>query len=209
MYEATSSIHKSRRRCPAPAASSFGGIASQIRGWTTNILATAIVLVVSLVVGWQVSGWWSERPPATIDDPAVQTALRLPEIEGSRQFWTNHGSLQVERIQGDSAAALDAMKTLCRSSTSAPPQNAAGPGEEKFVAKLAAQTPLEERGGVALYQPVNQKSMVVAVNRTSGRVVGWSFALPTEETRWSIYHFRPQAAAAGDEPAALAKTHHE
>jgi hypothetical protein len=194
---------------PAPASGSFGGLARQMRDWTTNALATAIVLVGGLAVGSQVVVWWFDRPPATIDDPAVQAALRLPEIDGTREFWTRHGSMKVARVEGEAAEALAAMKTLCRAPANVPAKSAAGPGEAQFVARLAAQTPLEEAGNVALYQPANQKSMVVAVDLPSGRIVGWSFALPTEVGTWSIYHFRPQTAVSPDDSAAMTSRLHE
>jgi len=67
----------------------------------------------------------------------------------------------------------------------------AGPGEQQFVTTLKDEKPLEEAGDLALHQPRGQTAMVVAISQSQQRIVGWSFALPTDVGVWSLYHFRP------------------
>jgi hypothetical protein len=77
------------------------------------------------------------------------------------------------------------------------PATLGGPGEERFVTKLEDETPLEEAGDLALYQPRGQTAMVVAVSRSRQRIVGWSFGLESEKGLWSLYHFQPTPLMAG------------
>ncbi|HZN33502.1 MAG TPA: hypothetical protein VFB80_06765, partial [Pirellulaceae bacterium] len=67
----------------------------------------------------------------------------------------------------------------------------AGPGEAQFVASLTQQTPLETAGEIDLYLPPGQTAMVVAVSRSSRRIVAWSLAAQRGEGEWSLFHFRP------------------
>jgi hypothetical protein len=198
-------------RTPTRSASegSFGTLAKNIRGWTTNLLATAIVLVGGLGLGWQVLAWWHEKPPA-VAGSAELTSASLPLIGDSREFWTTHGPLKIERVSGGQEEAVAAMRTFCRGidiargdgtpthSVGAPvPATLGGPSEQRFVTKLHNETPLEVAGDLALYQPRGQTMMVVAVSRSRQRIVGWSFGLELEKGLWSLYHFQPLPLVAG------------
>jgi hypothetical protein len=186
---------------------SFAALARRISGWTTNLLATAIVLVAGLGLGWQVLAWWHEKPPA-VAGSAELTSASLPLIGDSSEFWTTHGPLKIERVSGGQEVAVAAMRAFCREIdvgdgtpthfVRAPvPATLGGPGEQRFVAKLQDETPLEEAGDLALYQPRGQTVMVVAVSRSRQRIVGWSFALEVEEEMWSLYHFQPMPLMTG------------
>jgi hypothetical protein len=175
---------------------SFASLARQISGWTTNLLATAIVLAGGLAFGWQVLFWWHEQPqPAAGPSEAFLAAADLPPAAG-REFWTKHGPLKVEQVRGGPDEAIVTMRASCRGIQ--PPQDsaAAGPGEVQFLAQLSRQAPLEEAGDLALYQPPGRLAMVVAVSRSRQRIVGWSFALSASDGTWTLYHFRPQSAGA-------------
>src|SRR5262249_44639639 len=126
-------------------------------------------------------------------------ALNMPDLGEGMEFLTNSGALKIERVRGQASDAALAMQRFCRSAAVAAPLRPADDGEAKFVAQLTDQTRLEESGEVALYQPRDQTSMVIAVDRSSQRIVGWSFALPTRDGVWSVYHFQP-AQAAGQTP---------
>jgi hypothetical protein len=173
---------------------SYGALARRVGGWTTNLLATAIILVGGLAMGWQVLAWWRDEAGASDQKELAAQLDNLPLMAEGREFRTKNGPLKVERVHGDAAQAARAMREFCRGVPAATSEGTAGPGETKFVAQLRQQTPLEEAGDLSLYQPPGQRAMVVAVGRTSGRIIGWSFALPAEEGVWTLYHFRPMAA---------------
>jgi hypothetical protein len=184
----------SHPRSPDSRQRSFASLAAQVSGWTTNLLATAIVLVGGLALGWQVIAWWRDQPRAdATSQEASLAAARLPDVGEGREFLTASGLLKVERVSGGPSDAIAGMRQFCRANAPSEQQMTAGPAEAQFVAQLTLQPPLEETGDVALYQPRGQTAMVVAVNRQARRIVGWSFALPAGEGLWSIYHFRPQA----------------
>jgi hypothetical protein len=178
--------------------SDFAALGKRISDWTTNVLATVIVLACGLALGWQVISWWHEDSAAAGAD-ALAAAMNLPELGAGQEFWTKSGALKIERIRGDASAAVAAMQQFCRTVALSAASQPAAEAETMFVAKLADQSPLEESGDLALYQPQDQKSMVVAVRRSSRRIVGWSFALPARDGVWSVYHFQP-AHAAGQTP---------
>jgi hypothetical protein len=171
--------------------SDFGQLARRISGWTTNLLASGIVLVAGLAIGWQVLVWWREAGP---DDAAAMQenlAALVPQMEG-REFWTKHGPVRIERFHGSEAEATAAMRAFCRAADARTGlAGLAGPGEERFVKKLREQPALEESGSVAVYQPAGQTGMMVGVRGPDNRIVAWSFALPVEERVWHLYHFRP------------------
>lgn len=178
--------------------SDFGSLARRISGWTTNLLATALVLVGGLAIGWQVLAWWKEA--GNEDSLALEReklAELVPQAEG-REFWTKRGPVKVERVRGSAAEATWAMRAFCkaageRTADDAGPAGEAGPGEARFVKKLREQEPWEDSGRVSVYQPAGQTGMMVGVRRPDERIVAWSFVLPAEEGMWLVYHFRPVA----------------
>lgn len=165
----------------------FAEIAKRMSGWTTNLLAAGIVIALGLAVGWQAMAWWR----ADSSDGISGVRVQLPDVPEDRAFWTRHGPLKVERVRGGSEAAFSAMRAFCRDIEPTVTGGEAGPGEQKLITQLLAQPPLEERNGLALYQPRGELAMVVAVCRPQERIVGWSFALAAGEHEWTLYHFQP------------------
>src|SRR5262245_25635041 len=193
--------HESEGACGSrsePQAGGFGRLARRIATWTTNLLATAIVLAAGLAMGWQVLAWWHERPQPEVAAPLPE--LSLPAIAESREFWTRGGPLRIERVHGDAVAAQAAMREFCRQGSVLQSEAAAGPGEAQFVASLTQQTPLETAGEIDLYLPPGQTAMVVAVSRSSRRIVSWSLSAQRGEGEWSLFHFRPQAPSIAGSP---------
>ena len=190
-----SSPADSPSRPPAPGG--YALVARRVGGWTANLLATAIVLVASLVIGRQVLSWWREAEPAAAANAAASE--RLPDAAPQElRWWTARGPLTIAQVRGDEAAVLAAMRRRCREapagSYSAGISVAAGPGEEHYVARLANEQPIEQTGDLDLYQPSGGLAQVVAVARQSRRIAAWSFALRDtddglrgESPVWSCY----------------------
>ena len=194
----------------------FARLARRIGGWTANLLASAIVLVASLAIGRQIVVWWHESSPP----PAVETAEKgdLPDAAPAEiRWWTARGPLTVEHIHGDEAAALAAMRRRCLEMPIGPMAGQwtapAGPGEARYVERLANERPVEQTEDLALYQPGGGPTMVVAVARRQRRIAAWSFALRGEaagglrsdpvaggSSAWSCYTVHAAGVAGG--PAA-------
>ena len=189
----------------ATQARDFAGLARQISAWTTNLLASAIVLAGGLAIGWQVIGWWHEESvSAAINHEPALARPKLPLIDQGQEFWTTSGLLKVERLNGTHRDAVAGMRAFCRTSPLVGHETESKPGEAVLLEQLAKQTPLEEVGEIALYQPSGQDAMVVSVDRRAGRIVGWSFALAAGQKSWSLYHFRPAAGASVTSTASIA-----
>ncbi len=177
---------------PPDASANFGQLARRISAWTTNLLAAAIVVAIGLALGWQLTSWWREKPAPADAGDLTTAAANLPQVGNEREFWTKGGLLKVQRITGTPDDALTAMRAFCREKTTAEAPRSTGQGEAAFVAQLLTEQPLEESPPLALYQPPGQAAMIVAVDRQTQQIVSWSFALPTTDAHWSLYHFRPK-----------------
>jgi hypothetical protein len=174
---------------PNSAAGGFGRLARRIAGWTANLLATALVLVAGLAVGRQVLVWWYEAPPEQI---AAANADELPpETPGELRLWTARGPMTLARIVGDRDAALKRMRERCAEAPIGPIKQPPGPGEQRFLEKLAKMTPVEQTKELHVYVPSGDVTMVVAVSRTGPRIAAWSFALEAQPGHWSCYTFSP------------------
>ncbi len=177
---------------PPGAVNNFGQLARRISAWTTNFLAAAIVVAIGLALGWQLTSWWREKPAPSETADLSTAAANLPQVGNEREFWTKGGLLKVQSITGTPDDALAAMRAFCLEKNTADAPRTTGQGEASFVTQLLAEQPLEESPPLALFQPPGQAAMVVAVNRQTRQIVSWSFALPTTDSRWSLYHFRPK-----------------
>jgi hypothetical protein len=169
----------------------FRALAGRIRGLTTSLLALAIVLALGLALGWQVAAWWREKPPEAAGGTQI-TAASMPTLGLDQEFLTASGLLKVERQTGEPSDAIAAMRARCRESVTSGRNTTPGPNESRFVNQLLKESPLEQSPPLALYQPPGQSLMVVAINRDSQQIVGWSMAVPRGEREWSLYHFRPK-----------------
>jgi hypothetical protein len=161
-------------------------------GWTTNILAIAIVIAIGLALGWQITSWLHEPTPSVQLADVTAASARLPQISDEREFWTSGGLVKVQRQTGTPSDVIEAMLAFCREKSPASQSRGIGAGEAAFVKQLLAEQPLEESPPVALFQPPGQALMVVAIDRDQQRIIAWSFAAPTPGGSWSLYHFRPK-----------------
>ena len=182
----------------AKSSQSFAAVAGRISALTSNLLATAIAMAIALAVGWQLMSWWREKPPTIAATNAADASLAkdsaiLPPGVNEHDFLTSSGLIKVQQLTGTPMDAIDAMRTFCRTTSSdGGVPRVVGQGEAAFVKQLVAEQPLEESSGLAVYQPPGQAAMVVAVDRNSQKIVAWSFATPSSDGRWSLYHFRPK-----------------
>jgi hypothetical protein len=170
----------------------YGTLARRISGWTTNILAAAIVVALGLALGWQITGWFREPSVTPANTDLANASADLPTIANEHEFLTTGGLVKIQRQIGTPAEAIEAMRAFCREQPPTIQPRTIGPGEAAFVKQLLAEPPLEEPPPLALFQPPGQATMVVAVDRDLKRIIAWSFAAPTPGGGWSLYHFRPK-----------------
>ncbi len=178
--------------------SGFGGLARSLSEWTSKLLATAIVLVGGLSLGWQVLAWWHEGTPDRL--PLV---LATDEVSGDQTtstpigFSSHRGPLRIDRVSGDEAAARHVLRERClEESHQAEWRAEAGAGEQQFLASLVTLKPVVQWSDYAIYEPAAGPAMAVTVDRAKERIVCWSFAMPSGDGEWACYTFRPQAGDA-------------
>ncbi len=153
-------------------------------------------------MGRQVLVWWYETPPKPL--AAASEADLPPETPGELRLWTSRGPMTLARVVGDHDAAIAAMRDACKSiaqqaerhrgrslqrDEAGPP----GPGERRFLEKLAKLAPVEQTKELDLFAPPGEVTMVVAVRRVVPRIAAWSFAREDEPANWSCYTFCPAA----------------
>lgn len=184
----------------------FASLAKRIAAWTTNCLASALIVVAGLGFGRQVLFWWAEdNPPHTarlgadlFADPSA-----THDVEFGNQAWT----MSRRSMQGDWKRSLAELRTETASRTGqAPlPVDPVGPAERALLERLHLETPvMEERGAWKLYMLETPFPMVVGVREVlSGtntpprdelaasplRVVTWGLGIPAAEDEWTLYTF--------------------
>ena len=131
-------------RSAESAPSGFARLARRISGWTSNLLATAVVVVASLAVGRQIVQWWRVAPA---DSPAFGSAsIALPEFGPAQTLALSGGafSLRREEFSGDRAAAAAALRDRCRGAVPVAPGPAAPPDrhEQSLLDRLADAPPV-------------------------------------------------------------------
>ena len=210
----------------------FGSLSRRIIGWTSNGLATALILVAGLTFGRQVLVWWREEPPAA--DLSKQS-LASPD-DGIQQlaFGALSGPVQTRKISGSRDDVLAALRDMCRPSER--PSAAAGAPlneyEARLLASLADQKPAETGDGWRIDQLPQGLPMVICsktVKRDSSRststgeqsgngintvlrvpldlrIVAIGLAVPAADNAWSAFAFAlgaEKGSAAGTVPIPL------
>lgn len=189
----TSSPHISEPTTPA-ATGGYGRLARLIGGWTANLLATAIVVVAGLGIGWQLLVWWNEPSHGGASEGTTGSPWTSDVLPADLRLDTTRGPMAMGRVFGDRAVVLAELRRRCRSVDAGDIGPAEpGPGERRFLDRLANLAPVEQTGDLDLYAPDESVTMVVAVSRQRQRIAAWSFALPVEEATWSCYTFGPGA----------------
>ena len=177
----------------------YGRLARRVGLWTANLLASAIVVVAGLGLGRQILVWWNEvSPPRAAALELTDQAIPQGVLPADLRLWTTRGPVEIARTHGDQQVVLREMIHKCLSFDAGEVTlTKPGPGERRFLERLAKLAPVEQTNDLDLYAPDESVTMVVAVSRQRQRIAAWSFALPMEETTWSCYTFGP----AGSEPA--------
>jgi len=204
------------REREADAAGSRASLARRISFWTTNLIATAFVLIVALVVGRELVRWW--QPPGATAEPTPPLAAQ-PAGEVELQFGDAAHTMRRREHRGAAASALQTLEALCRTDLDEfDPQKAnlppVGSREQALLNRLSGQSPAAKTdGGGRLYRWEAGFPMVVGVmpvatiapadaadkprshdGQAADRVVTWGLAIPYGDEAWRLLAFQPAEA---------------
>ena len=190
----------------------FARLSRRIAGWTTNGLATGLVLLAGLTIGRQVLVWWKESPPAAANvhrEPALDSRPR--QIE----FAALATTVQSQEVRGTRSDAILALRNLCRPSARppAPASASADAAERKLLAELSSHEPAERGDGWRLDEFPQGLPLVIcstSVERNSFpsspsdvRIVAIGLAMPRDRDEWTAYAFGVDGAARQPPPETL------
>lgn len=206
----------------------FSQLARRIAGWTTNGLATALVLLAGMTLGRQVLLWWGETPAAPAaahrDDAGKQEA-GLRHLE----FGALATSIQTRPVRGSRDDVLRHLRELCRPAArlSGPWESPADAAERRLLASLAGKEPAESGDGWRIDQFPQELPLVVcstwagvlsperdSFRSENGlksvlplpldlRIISIGLAVPAAEGEWTAYAFRVD----GNSPAVDGQSH--
>lgn len=201
---------------PGPDPKSFRDLAQNITGWTSNFLATAIVIVIALVCGTQLVSYWR---PDTEFKAANSSALAdaWPQLEAcSLQFGDSPFQLERAQFLGDEAEVFAYLEQRCRDTLkqSPSPIGEMGQQEQRMIQRSANWTPIDAQPGqwrIFRSQPVESDSTIQAElfasqlpvvlgirddcirpsdtpqSDHSSRLVVWGLAIAGQEKAWTTF----------------------
>ena len=173
----------------------FAKLARRLTWWATNGLATGVIVVLALASGREIIEWWKgddPRPPA--DEAAASIGLTGRQIH----FGNGAATAQTKHVLGDAATAERALIELCREATLEKDAGAnateTGAGEQRLLAMIAGQAPLETHGTFRIDKiPAGVPMLAVSQNvlgkDAAGRLAALAIAIPSGR-EWGLYLFR-------------------
>ncbi len=160
-----------KRRSSAGASSapaSFATVARKVSGWTTNLLATGLILVVALGLGRQLIGWWRIEPDEVMpmlpaDGPGLGDADA--SAPATLEFGDSPYAIERRSVRGDRAEALGQLLISCRQAAaqSDPPLAPPGDAEQQLLETVQHLQPLVRSGEVRFYGPDAGFPLLIAV----------------------------------------------
>ncbi len=188
---------------------SFAAIARCITGWTTNLLATGIIVVLALVVGKQLVVWWQVEPGGS-SGPGLASSVPLADVGAGGPLELDFGQMpyqiQCRNVRGDGRAATDALVAACRELAA---RGAAifpdfGSAEAGLLKLAARSSPIARGPGeIEVFASGAGMPLVVVTSAATGgsgstfsppqlgagqrRVVTWGLAAAAAESEWNLY----------------------
>ena len=210
-----------------PIGSTFAVIGQRISNWTSNLLATAVVIIIALVCGKQLVSYWLPTKSSELNS-AFDLADAWPTLDScSLEFGSAPFQLVREQATGDEAAVISILQDRCRLALeqSAIPAAALGPEEKRMLKNSADWIPIEQRVGKwrifrsqnfdakeAGQTLVSQLPIVLGIRDDcamheesptpgfSSRLVVWGIALAGEqENLWTTFVGQASASEASSE----------
>lgn len=183
-------------------AGAYGRLARRIAGWTSNLLVTAMIVVLALAVGRQLVGSYRAEPVKGDAGarPRFAPGLAEPDVPQFVEFGATGAVMGRQQFAGDTGAAAKALRSIARSlaANSAAPKTPLGATERQTLKTLARQKPVDAAGNWALYEMKPGYPMLLGVRRdgtsapqdgSAGRVVLSAVGVPAGENLWTLYTF--------------------
>ena len=191
-------------------------LAQRISGWTSNLLATGIVLAAALGLGRQLVQWWSVDESQVGGTPPFASSRPFSEQTATLEFGNAGHLVSRETSRGPRDAVLARLRASCRrtlevGTEQVDPSSLANlkASERAFLERAAAREPIEQAPGRwQLHQYDGTFPIVVGIglfpasaseNRGSAerplaeparRVLAWSLAAPAGGNEWTLYTWR-------------------
>lgn len=176
------------------------GLGSRITGWTNNLLATAVIVVIALTFGsYLVSNYQADEAPVI----SASIESLWPEMEAcTLQFGDMPLQILRGEFSGDYAALMQYMEDQCRRElvTRPDPTRELGDAETEMLNRLGTEKPADQDDGkwrifhVANVPGSNQLPQVVGIrddcnnqSKLHSRMVVWALAVPQTEESWTTY----------------------
>jgi len=185
---------------------SFGRLARRMSAWTSNLLATSLILLLGLTFGRQVLSWWrADSPQATSEEIADSVlgreAVGEPSVPHFLEIGERPIALSRTEFHGSATEVLSQLRALCREAVrdaSFPPHEP-GRAERDLLAELAMEKPVasapgrwelyEKKGPVPLVAGMRlfgepEDGQVAGISR---RVVSWGLGVHVADERWMLF----------------------
>lgn len=184
----------------------YASLSRRISGWTTNLLATAIVVLIVVLFGRQLVALW--RPPQSFQTPQAENQLAAfddPFTPLQLEFGNSPMVLHRQPFLGDQDAALRQLCQACAEQLEKlpwPASKTVPAAEAALLARVTKRPPLKlVPPDGALYQLDDSMPFVVGTKKGAGglpngsvgnlaeRVVTWGIAVPGPDEGWTLYSF--------------------
>lgn len=194
-----------------------GAIAVRISRWTTNLLLSAVIVLVALVLGGKLLNLWRPIPPAPqVSDFALPNALDVfddPQMAVQLDFGDSPVSIFRQQTTSDREEAVQQLLATCgrQLTDCVPPDEPPGESERFLLQNVKMHAAVERpTADTALYRlgksfpmAVGIRSMQIGDNGTSvDRVVVWGLAVPVHDRKWTLYTFQAKPKGANGDAAA-------
>jgi hypothetical protein len=147
--------------------SHYARLAKRLTGWTTNLLATAVVLLLAIAGGRELVSWW--RADALNDsvsqEQSTAAAWTLPGDSFELEFGESPFSFQRDAVRGELSDALQRIRNRCREAlaSGAIPTGDVGPAELKLLRGIVDRQPIERTDRWRIFQTEQPMPLVLGI----------------------------------------------
>jgi hypothetical protein len=170
----------------------------RIVGFTNNLLATSVIIVVAIVVGTQLISLW--RPNNSSHSKPTAPFAEWPSVEEcSIEFGDRPYSLTRQQFNGNETQATGALREHCQRALKSSPNPAKpmGTAEAKMIEDAKVLTPIASApDSWRIFQVRNPEGrnipMVIGLRddcpgANATRMVTWGMALMASESNWNLF----------------------
>lgn len=125
-------------------------LARRITGWTNNLLVTAVVVMVTLVVGRQLVGMWVGERESGLSTSEMALTDQWPSLTSAQlEFGEGPFRLIREELPPSQQAAADFLRQRCCQLmvTAAAPESPPGEAESRLLQRVQGWKPVNQESG--------------------------------------------------------------